>query len=159
MDVIPIFVLVVFMATFLGVIIFLERNETKKLIKKEKKIIYAYKSGAFGNLPGNAKTVTTIKKQKSDMAKCPYCGGLFDYKKGPCPSCGASAKEVGEELVITKVEEHQEILRALEYQHEEKLKELSEKASQDKRDNFWAPMIIFAMLIMMVLGILSIVIK
>lgn len=159
MDVVLLLVPVAFIGGLFGVIILFGRNETKRLIKKEKKLIDAYKSGVFGGSSENAKTVTTIKKQKSDIAKCPYCGGLFDYKKGPCPSCGASAKEVGEELIITKVEEHQEILKALEYQHQEKMKDLSEKASKDKRDNFWAPMIAFAMIIIMVLGILIVVIK
>lgn len=113
------------------------KNKVKQEIAKEKRLVEHYRKEietSSGNLK-SAKTVVTVRIGKSDMADCPYCGRRFSVKDGTCPSCGATATVTGDEIVVTKIEENQEILKALEYGHKEKLEALKNERSAKRNEN------------------------
>lgn len=116
------------------------KNKVKEEIAKEKKLVKHYQK-EIANATGDAKSVksvTTIRVGKSDMADCPYCGRRFSVKDGTCPSCGATAQVTDDEIVVTKTEEHQEVLKALEYQHRERLEKLKNERSAKRNENLAA---------------------
>lgn len=113
------------------------KNKVKEEIAKEKKLVKHYQkeiANASGDVK-SVKSVTTIRIGKSDMADCPYCGRRFSVKDGTCPSCGATAQVTDDEVVVTKTEEHQEVLKALEYQHRERLEKLKNERSAKRNEN------------------------
>ncbi len=84
----------------------------------------------------NAKAVLTYEIEDNSANICPYCNGSFTSNDIKCPSCGAQISRNGGKIVIKKITEHQEVLAALHYKHNERIEELKlelERVREDRK--------------------------
>lgn len=110
------------------------KDSIRNQIKREKKFIKEYQKEHANDAIPNAKTITKIIYGKSDKVSCPYCGRNFNVSDGTCPSCGAVAQRTENEIVFEKIEEHQELVKSIEYRHKEWLETLKTQQSNERRE-------------------------
>lgn len=110
------------------------KDSIQNQIKREKKFIKEYQKEHANDAAPNAKTITKIIYGKSDKVSCPYCGRNFNVSDGTCPSCGAVVQRTENEIVFEKIEEHQELLKSIEYRHKDWLETLKAQRSNERRE-------------------------
>jgi len=153
-----IFFLVMMIGGFVFVIWFeirSNRSEATKRIEAEKKALKSYRKelSKIDTDGPNVRAVESIRIGKSDKAKCPYCGRTFLVSSGTCPSCGATVSVTDDEIVITRSDEHIELLKGMEYRHKENLEELKLQRSKDRRETY--TMFLFCVIVLIVLIIVT----
>jgi hypothetical protein len=127
-----------------------KKKAIRKRIAEEEQVLKEMLSST-NQSSENVSSFTPYEIGASSSVTCPYCKRTFDANSGKCPGCGATAIKAGNKITITQVTEHQEVLKALEYKHIEKLaalkneqKKISEERKKHVHDTLIGIVIVIA---------------